>query len=248
MGKPCVAGCEALSIDTAARTLTIGDVALREGDLLTIDGGSGRVIVGAVPLVPPAIDENFETILGWADDFRRLRVRANADTPADAAKAREFGAEGHRPLPHRAHVHGSGPAPRRAGDDPRRGRARPPGGPRPAPSRPAGRLRGDLRGDGRLSRHDPAPRPAAPRVPPFRGGGDVRDDAPPDRAASRGQPDAGHARLPPRPPVARDLRDAGARDRPGGARGRRSHAARHRVSRSCTRSSGSPRSSADCAS
>ncbi len=94
MGKPCVAGCEALSIDTKARTLTIGDVALREGDTLTIDGGSGRVIVGAVPLVPPAIDENFETVLSWADDVRRLRVRANADTPADAAKAREFGAEG----------------------------------------------------------------------------------------------------------------------------------------------------------
>src|SRR6188472_1267625 len=94
MGKPCVAGCEALSIDTGARTVTIGEVELREGDLLTIDGSSGRVIVGAVPLVPPAIDENFETVLEWADDARRLRVRANADTPADAAKAREFGAEG----------------------------------------------------------------------------------------------------------------------------------------------------------
>jgi pyruvate,orthophosphate dikinase len=94
MGKPCVAGCEALSIDTTARTVTLGDVELREGDMLTIDGGSGRVIVGAVPLVPPAIDENFETVLGWADAVRRLRVRANADTPADATKAREFGAEG----------------------------------------------------------------------------------------------------------------------------------------------------------
>ena len=52
------------------------------------------MIVGAVPLVPPAIDEDFETILGWADELRRLRVRANADTPEDAAKAREFGAEG----------------------------------------------------------------------------------------------------------------------------------------------------------
>jgi len=94
MGKPCVAGCEALSIDLKARTITLGDVELREGDQLTIDGGAGRVIVGAVPLVPPAIDDNFETILGWADELRRLRVRANADTPEDAAKAREFGAEG----------------------------------------------------------------------------------------------------------------------------------------------------------
>jgi pyruvate,orthophosphate dikinase len=62
--------------------------------VITIDGGTGRVIVGPVRLVPPAIDENFGTILEWADELRRLRVRANADTPEDAAKAREFGAEG----------------------------------------------------------------------------------------------------------------------------------------------------------
>ena len=94
MGKPCVAGCEALSIDIGARAVRIGEHELKEGDQLTIDGGTGRVIVGSVPLVPPAIDENFGTILGWADDFRHLRVRANADTPEDASKAREFGAEG----------------------------------------------------------------------------------------------------------------------------------------------------------
>jgi pyruvate, orthophosphate dikinase len=94
MGKPCVAGCESLSIDLKARTITLGDHELAEGDPLTIDGGTGRVIVGAVPLVPPEIDERFGTILGWADGLRRLRVRANADTPEDAAKAREFGAEG----------------------------------------------------------------------------------------------------------------------------------------------------------
>jgi len=94
MGKPCVAGCEGLSIDYATGAVTIGEHELRAGDVITIDGGSGSVIIGAVPLVPPAIDENFGTILGWADDLRRLRVRANADTPEDAAKAREFGAEG----------------------------------------------------------------------------------------------------------------------------------------------------------
>jgi pyruvate,orthophosphate dikinase len=94
MGKPCVAGCEDLSIDVAAGAVRIGEHELKAGDLITIDGGTGRVIVGAVPLVPPAIDENFGTILDWADDLRRLRVHANADTPADAAKAREFGAEG----------------------------------------------------------------------------------------------------------------------------------------------------------
>ena len=94
MGKPCVAGCDALSIDLGARTIRLGDHELAEGDVITIDGGTGDVIVGDVPLVPPQIDENFQTLLGWADELRRLRVRANADTPEDAAKAREFGAEG----------------------------------------------------------------------------------------------------------------------------------------------------------
>src|SRR2546422_940344 len=94
MGKPCIAGCEGLEIDKAGGTVRIGGHALREGDTITIDGGTGRVIIGEVPLVPPQINEDFQTILGWADDLRRLKVRANADTPGDAAKAREFGAEG----------------------------------------------------------------------------------------------------------------------------------------------------------
>ena len=94
MGKPCVAGCERLSIDLVAGTVTLGDHDLEAGDVITLDGGAGSVIVGAVPLVAPEIDENFDTVLGWADELRRLGVRANADTPEDAAKAREFGAEG----------------------------------------------------------------------------------------------------------------------------------------------------------
>jgi pyruvate,orthophosphate dikinase len=94
MGKPCVAGCEALSIDAEARTITIGAETLSEGDLLTIDGGTGAVIVGEVPLVPPEVNDDLETILGWGDEHRRLGVRANADTPQDAAKARDFGAQG----------------------------------------------------------------------------------------------------------------------------------------------------------
>src|SRR5207253_5479511 len=76
------------------KTARLGGHDLSEGDVLTIDGGTGRVIVGEVPLVPPQINEDFETILDWADDLRRLKVRANADTPEDAANAREFGAEG----------------------------------------------------------------------------------------------------------------------------------------------------------
>jgi pyruvate,orthophosphate dikinase len=94
MGKPCVAGCESLSLDLDARTARIGDHELREGDVITVDGGTGSVIVGEVALVPPQINEDFQTILGWADDLRRLGVRANADTPDDAARAREFGAQG----------------------------------------------------------------------------------------------------------------------------------------------------------
>ena len=92
MGKPAVTGCEGLSLEPGLAT--IGTHQLGEDAVVTIDGGTGRVILGAVPLVPPRMDENFETILGWADEARRLRVRANADTPEDAAKAREFGAEG----------------------------------------------------------------------------------------------------------------------------------------------------------
>jgi pyruvate,orthophosphate dikinase len=94
MGKPCVAGCEGLTIDLDHGTITVGEQILAEGDTLTIDGGTGRVIVGKVPLVPPQINEDFETILGWADELRRMKVRANADTPEDAVKAREFGAQG----------------------------------------------------------------------------------------------------------------------------------------------------------
>ena len=94
MGKTCVAGCDGLQIDMKARTMTIGGRTLAEGDVITLEGSEGWVILGPVALVPPAIDENFGTILGWADELRRLRVRANADTPEDAAKAREFGAEG----------------------------------------------------------------------------------------------------------------------------------------------------------
>src|SRR4029079_8944506 len=109
MGQPCVARREGLASDHGPRprarregltidldhgTITVGGQILAEGDTLTIDGGTGRVIVGEVPLVPPQINEDFETILGWAAELRRLKVRANADTPDDAAKAREFGAQG----------------------------------------------------------------------------------------------------------------------------------------------------------
>jgi pyruvate, orthophosphate dikinase len=94
MGTPCVTGCEALHVDAAARVARLPGHELREGDTITINGGTGEVIVGSVPLVPPQINDDFSAILEWADTLRRLKVRTNADTPEDAAKAREFGAEG----------------------------------------------------------------------------------------------------------------------------------------------------------
>ncbi len=94
MGKPCVAGCEALSVDEKAKKASLNGHDLGERDTITIDGGTGQVILGGVDLIPPHINEDFETILEWADGLRRLKVRANADTPEDAAKAREFGAQG----------------------------------------------------------------------------------------------------------------------------------------------------------
>jgi len=94
MGTPCVTGCEALHVDMSTRTARLPGQALSEGDILTINGGTGEVIVGAVPLVAPQLNDDFASILEWADGIRRLKVRTNADTPADAAKAREFGAEG----------------------------------------------------------------------------------------------------------------------------------------------------------
>jgi len=94
MGTPCVTGCEALHVDVAAKVARLPGHELHEGDTITINGGTGEVIVGSVPLVPPAINDDFSAILEWADDLRRLKVRTNADTPEDAAKAREFGAEG----------------------------------------------------------------------------------------------------------------------------------------------------------
>jgi pyruvate,orthophosphate dikinase len=92
MGKPCVASCDELTLGDG--TATLAGQLLHEGDVITIDGGTGRVFVGEVPLVPPQINEDFETILSWADAQRRLKVRANADNPEDATRARQFGAEG----------------------------------------------------------------------------------------------------------------------------------------------------------
>jgi pyruvate,orthophosphate dikinase len=94
MGRPAVTGASALEIDLGQREVRVDGTVLHEGDLIAIDGTTGVVTVDDVPLVEPEVDRNFDTVLKWADELRVLGVRTNADTPDDARKAREFGAEG----------------------------------------------------------------------------------------------------------------------------------------------------------
>jgi pyruvate, orthophosphate dikinase len=94
MGKPCVSGAGGLRVNYARRELSAGSHLLRAGDTITIDGTSGQVLLGRVPMLEPELSGEFTTLMRWADKCRRLGVRANADTPADARTARNFGAEG----------------------------------------------------------------------------------------------------------------------------------------------------------
>jgi pyruvate,orthophosphate dikinase len=94
MGKPCVSGAGALRVDPVARTMTVAGHALKEGDVITIDGSTGQVLLGRVAMTEPALSGEFATLMGWADKVRKLGVRANADTPNDARVAVKFGAEG----------------------------------------------------------------------------------------------------------------------------------------------------------
>ncbi|MEJ2216414.1 MAG: pyruvate, phosphate dikinase [Gemmatimonadota bacterium] len=94
MGKPCVVGASDLDVDLVGKTFQVGDLTVNEGDWLTIDGTGGRVLQGKVPTVEPEMSDEFRRLMEWADARRRLKVRTNADTPNDASKAREFGAEG----------------------------------------------------------------------------------------------------------------------------------------------------------
>jgi pyruvate,orthophosphate dikinase len=94
MGKPCVSGAGALRIDYAGGTMTAGGTTLKQGDVLTIDGSTGQVLTGRVPMIEPELSGEFGTLMGWADAVRKLGVRANADTPNDARVAVKFGAEG----------------------------------------------------------------------------------------------------------------------------------------------------------
>ena len=94
MGRPCVSGASGVSIDMASRTLRIGSRELREGDVITLDGTTGDVMAGEVPTIEPELVGDFGVLMGWADQHRRMKVRTNAETPADCRMARQFGAEG----------------------------------------------------------------------------------------------------------------------------------------------------------
>ncbi|MCW0181615.1 MAG: pyruvate, phosphate dikinase [Zavarzinia sp.] len=94
MGRPCVSGAGALKIDAAAQTMTVMGKVLKRGDVITIDGATGEVMLGEVPTVQPELSGDFSILMGWADSVRRLKVRTNAETPLDAETARRFGAEG----------------------------------------------------------------------------------------------------------------------------------------------------------
>ena len=244
MGKPCVCGAEKLKIDAGKREAVISgtEVVLKEGDLISIDGTTGIVVLGKVELVEPEVSGDFDTILAWADGFRRMGVRANADTPDDAELGRKFGAEGiglcrteHMFLGDRKQIVQDMIL---AEDDSARDAAL-----AQAARRPDEGLPGHLRGDGRAAGHGSAARPAAARVPRQPSRARDRDRARrmrgcargrarrkataarADRRHGRGQPHARPARLPARHHVPGDLRHAGARH----------HARRVRTARSRAR-------------
>jgi len=94
MGKTCVAGCESIEVDEVTNRFLAGGMVIREGDFISLNGSTGEVILGEVSLIAPKMTASFGTLMSWADSFRRLKVRANADTSRDAKTAREFGAQG----------------------------------------------------------------------------------------------------------------------------------------------------------
>ncbi|MBL4645992.1 MAG: pyruvate, phosphate dikinase, partial [Rhizobiales bacterium] len=94
MGKPCVCGASSLRIDMRSQTLSVGEISFKAGDIITVDGTTGQVLAGEMPMLRPELSQDFNDLMIWADDMRTMKVRANAETPADARMALSFGAEG----------------------------------------------------------------------------------------------------------------------------------------------------------
>jgi pyruvate,orthophosphate dikinase len=94
MGAPCITGCGEMVINFEKKTVSFGNKDLKEGDWISMSGDTGEIYEGQVPTIEPQISGDFETIMKWADETRRLHIEANAETPKDAQQARDFGAEG----------------------------------------------------------------------------------------------------------------------------------------------------------
>ena len=231
MGKPCVCGAGELAIDyRRAPAAASARSQVAEGEVITIDGSRGEVILGAVPTVDPKLSGDFATLMGWADERRRLRVRANADTPADARTARRFGAEGiglcrtehmffedARILAMREMILAGDAEGRRAALA------------KILPMQRAG-LRRAVRDHGRAAGHHPPARPAAARVPAARAGGD-RGGRQGGRGRRRGAA-AARRRAPGSQPDARACAAAGSAScSPRSTRCRRARSSRRRLPR-----------------
>ena len=233
MGKPCVAGAGMLRVDYRTQTMSAGGATMKKGEMLTIDGSTGQVLVGRVPMREPELAGEFATLMQWADGARKLKVRANADTPADARTAIKFGAEGIG-LCRTEHMffdedriqavremilaEDEKDAPRRA---------------RQAPADAAQRFRRAVQDHGRPAGDHPAPRSAAARVPAAhrrrdrngRGGDGRRSEKTrgPRARAARVQSDARLPRLPAGDRLSGNRGDAGPRHLRGRDRGQPRH-------------------------
>ena len=247
MGRPCVVGAASVQIELERETLTAGGETLTKGDIVTIDGSTGQIIKGRVPMREPTLSSDFVTLMGWADSFRRMKVRANADTPADARQSLRLRRRRHRALPHRAYVLRGGPHRAHARDDPRRrhrGQAR---RARQAAPHAAPGLHRAVRDHGRAAGdHSPARSALARISAPWRGGhrrgrrrhgGERCKAEAPGRRLARIQSDARPSRLASLGELPGDHRDAGACDLRGGASrpasslGTRRHARDHGAAR-----------------
>ena len=233
MGKPCVSGCGAIRVDYGRGTMSIGSRTFKTGDVITIDGSLGQVLAGRMPMIEPKLSGEFGTLMGWADQVRKLgrsRQRRHAGRCAHRHQVRR---RGHRAVPHRAHVLRGNPHPHRARDDPFRGRTVAPRGAVEAAADAARRFRRAVRDHEGAAGHDPSARSAAARVPAAHPGRDrgsrARDEHRSAQArrsrprSRRVQSDAGLPRLPPRDCLSGNRRDAGARDLRSGGRSRKAH-------------------------
>ena len=165
MGRPCVSGAGDLRIDYAAGTLAVRNHLVRAGDLITINGSTGEVMLGEVPTIEPQLSGDFATLMGWADDAAQAEGPRQCRDRGRCPRRARLRRRGDRPVAHRAHVLRGRPHRRDARDDHGRRGARPARRARQAAADAARRLRRDLPHHARLAGDDPAARPAAARIP-----------------------------------------------------------------------------------